>query len=405
MTGTEHTVVIGAGIGGLAAAAALARTGRRVTVLERAPEIRPVGAGLGVAPNALRGLDLLGIGDAVRALALEGSGGIRRADGRWMIRFDMDLVRRRFGDPLVVLRRSDLVDLLLTALPEGALRTGAEVASVDPGGGRRPAAVRLRGGEEIEADLVVAADGIRSAARRVLFPEHPGTAYSGFTCWRMISRPGPDARPAPAEVWGRGQGAGVLPLKDGSVYAYFMHPAAEGDRGPAGERAEVERLFGGWYAPVPEIIAAAPEDAVIRGDLYRLAAPLPAYHRGRIALLGDAAHAMLPNLGQGACQAIEDAIELAHAVGAPGGPAHRVPDGLARYSAARAPRANGIAAASDTAARTMCMAARPAALRDTALTAIGRAAPGIFYRNFDRTFGWTPPGPPPKGLKGDASRR
>ncbi|MBB5434738.1 FAD-dependent monooxygenase [Nocardiopsis composta] len=390
MAGTEHTVVVGAGIGGLAAAVALARTGRRVTVLERASEIRPVGAGFGMAPNALRGLDALGAGDAVRALALHGSGGIRRADGRWMVRTDMAEVRRRFGDPLVVLRRSDLVDLLLGALPDGALRTGAEVERVDPGGGRRPALVRLRGGEEIGADLVVAADGIHSAVRRALFPAHPGTLYSGFTCWRLLSRPG--VRMEPAEIWGRGQGAGVMPLKDGSVYAYFVHRATEGGRAPAGERAELERLFGGWCAPVPETVAAAPEDAVIRGDLYRLAAPLPAYHRGRIALLGDAAHAMLPHLGQGACQAIEDAVELAHAVGAPGGPGDRVPDGLARYSASRAPRANGIAAASASAARMMGMTARPAAgLRDAALTAVGRALPGLFYRTFERTFDWAPP--------------
>ncbi|MFW5416498.1 FAD-dependent monooxygenase [Nocardiopsis sp. CNT-189] len=392
MGGTEHAVVVGAGIGGLAAAVALARTGRRVTVLERAPEIRPVGAGFGMAPNALRGLDALGVGDAVRALALRGSGGIRRADGRWMVRIDMAEVRRRFGDALVVLRRSDLVDLLIGALPDGALRTGAEVERVDPGGGRRPAGVRLRGGEEIGADLVVAADGIRSAARRGLFPEHPGLLYSGFTCWRLLSRPEARMHVEPAEVWGRGRGGGVMPLEDGSVYAYFVHRTAEGGRGPAGERAELERVFGGWCAPVPEVVAAAREEAVNRGDLYRMAAPLPAYHRGRTALLGDAAHAMLPNLGQGACQAIEDAVELAHAVGAPGGPAHRIPDGLARYSASRAPRANGVAAASASAARMMGATARPAAaLRDAGLTAVGRAAPGLFYRAFERTFDWTPP--------------
>ncbi|MEU6932717.1 FAD-dependent monooxygenase [Streptomyces sp. 2RAF24] len=383
----HRAVVVGAGIGGLTAALALRARGWDVTVLERAAGLTPVGAGIGLAPNALRALDVIGLGDSVRDLAAwQGDGGMRRPDGRWLARTDARAAAARFGGPLVLLHRSTLVDLLLSALPADTVRTGTAAVLADPGGAHRPALVTTPDGPH-EAELVVAADGIRSAIRGTLFPAHPGPRYSGFTTWRVVV-PAPAAPFAPHETWGPGRLWGSQPLKDGRVYAYAMAAAPAGAHAPDGERAALRRLFGDWHHPVPAILAAADESAVLRHDVHHLIDPLPAFHRGRTALLGDAAHAMQPTLGQGGNQAIEDAIVLAHHAGH-GRP---VPTALAGYTADRLPRTSALVRKAARTGRLALLSARPAvALRNTAVSAVSRFGPGLVLRGFDGIADWRPP--------------
>ncbi|MEU7021883.1 FAD-dependent oxidoreductase [Streptomyces sp. NPDC046203] len=383
----HRAVVVGAGIGGLTAALALRARGWDVTVLERASSLAPVGAGIGLAPNALRALDTIGLGDRVRALAAwQGDGGMRRPDGRWLVRTSARAAAERFGGPLVLLHRATLVGLLEGALPEGAVRTGGPAVLADPGGAGRPARVGTPDGEW-EADLVVAADGIHSAVRRLLFPGHPGPRYSGFTTWRTVV-PAPEAPFAPHETWGPGRLWGSQPLKDGRVYAYAMAAAPAGEHAPGGEKAELLRLFGDWHHPVPAILAACDEDTVLRHDVHQLTDPLPAFHLGRVALLGDAAHAMQPTLGQGGNQAIEDAVVLAHHAG----PGRDVPAALAAYTADRLPRTTALVRKAARTGRLALLSARPAvALRDTAMTAVSRFGPGLVLRGFDGIADWRPP--------------
>ncbi|MFH8370110.1 FAD-dependent monooxygenase [Streptomyces sp. NPDC018031] len=383
----HHAVVIGAGIGGLTAAAALHHQGWTVTVLERAAALAPVGAGIALAPNALRALDTIGLGDDIRALsAWQGDGGVRAPGGRWLSRTDSRAAARRFGGPLVLLHRATLIDLLLSRLPAGTLRTGSPATPAEAGGTGRPALVTTPTGE-IGADLVVAADGIASPARRALFPGHPQPAYAGFTTWRMVV-PGPDRPFAPHETWGRGMMWGSQPLKDGRVYAYAGAVVPAGGRAPD-ERAELLRRFGDWHHPVPDILAAADPATVLRHDVHTMAVPLPAYHRGRTALLGDAAHAMPPSLGQGGNQAVEDAVVLAHRLAAPGA---TVPDALAAYTRDRLPRTTDVTRRSARAARLSTLGSRPGvALRNTVLTAAGLLAPGLGLRALDGIADWRPP--------------
>ncbi|MFJ6354526.1 FAD-dependent monooxygenase [Streptomyces sp. NPDC092046] len=383
----HRAVVVGAGIGGLTAAVALRARGWDVTVLERATGLAPVGAGIGLAPNALRALDVIGLGDPVRDLAAwQGDGGMRRPDGRWLARTDAGAAAARFGGPLVLLHRSTLVDLLVSALPADTVRTGTAAVLTDPGSAHRPALVATPDGTH-EADLVVAADGIRSAVRGTLFPAHPGPRYSGFTTWRVVI-PAPAEPFAPHETWGPGRLWGSQPLKDGRVYAYAMAAAPAGDHAPDGERAALQRLFGDWHHPVPAVLAAADESAVLRHDVHHLIDPLPAFHRGRTALLGDAAHAMQPTLGQGGNQAIEDAIVLAHHAGH-GLP---VPTALAAYTADRLPRTSALVRKAARTGRLALLSARPAvALRNTAVSAVSRFGPGLVLRGFDGIADWRPP--------------
>ncbi|MFE6224199.1 FAD-dependent monooxygenase [Streptomyces sp. NPDC057854] len=385
----HRAVVLGAGIGGLTTAVALHRRGWTVTVLERAAGLAPVGAGIALAPNALRALDVIGLGDRVRDLAAwQGDGGMRSPDGRWLARTDARAAAARFGDPLVLLHRATLVDLLAAALPDGTVRTGAPAVLDHPGDARTPARVTTPQGTQ-EAELVVAADGIRSAARTALFPAHPGPRYSGCTTWRLVV-PAPGRPFAPHETWGAGRLWGTQPLKDGRIYAYAMAAAPAGAHAPDGELAELRRLFGDWHEPVPEILAAADPDGILRHDVHHLADPLPAHHRGRTALLGDAAHAMMPSLGQGGNQAVEDAVVLAHHARVP---AAFDPDrALAAYTADRLPRTTAIVRKAARTGRLTLLSARPAvAVRDTLVRTVSRFGAGFLLRGFDGIADWRPP--------------
>ncbi|MFF2779115.1 FAD-dependent monooxygenase [Streptomyces sp. NPDC058052] len=350
----RRAVVVGAGIGGLTAAVGLHRRGWRVTVCERAPEPPVTGAGIGLAPNALRALHAVGV-DVTRAAggAVPESMGVRRADGRWLTRVRTADMAARYGMPPIAVPRPALTAALAAALPAGALRHGTTVLGVDDAAGRP--VVRTEHGPGLPADLVVAADGIHGPLRGAHFPAHPGPRYLGETAWRALVE-APDLRiDAMSESWGRGERFGVTPLSDGRFYLYATAVVPAGAH-LADARAELLRRFGTWHDPIPallERVARLPAADVLRHDLHELAAPLPRLHHGRIAWLGDAAHAMAPNLGQGGCQAIEDAVVLAHllpagdtggpgASGGAGGDADGVPAALAAYTAARRDRADAV---------------------------------------------------------------
>ncbi|MEU7983320.1 FAD-dependent oxidoreductase [Streptosporangium canum] len=423
-----RAVVVGAGIGGLTAAVALQQRGWDVTVFERASSLEPVGSGLAVAANALKALDTIGVGDEIRELsAIQGEAGVRRADGRWLMKTTEESTSARHGDSVVLLRRADLVDALSARLAPGTIRLNTTVTGVDPESGRvtveagRPRTQRADGpasgtetgaadgmaagaegveigpadgamdrtetgaadgAEGVEADLVVAADGIHSPIRAALFPGHPGPRYSGVTSWRVLI-PGRGVPGQTFESWGDGKVFGVMPLAGGLAYCYATDTVPAGGGG-GDQRAELLRLFGKWHAPIPALLAAASSENVLRNDVHYLATPLPAMHRGKVALLGDAAHAMTPNMGQGACQAIEDAVVLAHLAG--GGA------GLAGYTAARLERTAKIVARSASICRTSQFR-NPLAvrLRDMMMALTWRLAPRRMTGAMDEVLGWAPP--------------
>jgi 2-polyprenyl-6-methoxyphenol hydroxylase-like FAD-dependent oxidoreductase len=385
VSGGGQAVVAGAGIGGLTVAVALCRAGWTVTVLERARQLEPVGSGLGLGPNALHALDAIGLGAVVRRFsAVQGTGGIRRPDGRWLVRTDLGAIADQFGAPQVMVLRADLVSLLAASLPDGVLRTGVTVTGVHDGGPDEQARVATSDGD-LMADLVIAADGIGSAIRQALFPGHPGPRYAGLAAWRFVA----DARPAsaapvePAETWGRGALFGAVPLADGRVYCYASAAVPPGQT-PADPAAELDRRFSGWHEPIPALIGAVPSAAVLRNDIYWIAEPLPAYHRGRVALVGDAAHAMTPHLGQGACQAIEDAVVLAAIAGTDAD--------LAAYTEARMRRTRMVADGSYRASRLNRTTSRPAVtLRNAGLRLAGHLAPSLMIRQLKPIASWMPP--------------
>lgn len=316
--GGRSAAIVGGGIGGLAAAIALLRTGWDVRVYERASGFTEVGAGISLWPNALRALERLGLLPEVLDLGkVEVAGGAKDRQGRWLTRVTSAELERRFGYPLVVVHRLDLLAALLGALPGEVLRPGVLVT------------------EPPEADLVVAADGLRSTVRARLWPD-VRLRYAGHTAWRMVTRRMPSLSQG-AVVWGRGERFGFASLPGGRVYCFGTATVFEGGASPDGEHPEVLRRFSSWPEPIPTLLKGVPPESVLRHDVYDLP-PLRSFVQGATALLGDAAHAMTPSLGQGACQALEDAVVLADCLAG----VADVPAGLTRYDRLRRPRAQAV---------------------------------------------------------------
>lgn len=359
-------MVIGGGIGGLAAAVGLHRIGWDVTVLEQSEEFGEIGAGIVLWPNALKALRAIGLSDRVREMAKpQLSGGLRTSEGRWLTHWDGAAIQARTVDPAVGIHRARLHRVLLDELPPQALQAGVKVN--DP--------------SEITADLIVGADGIASAVRRRIYPDHPGPVYAGATAWRGICGPHGDAEIG--ITWGRGTEFGIVPLEDGRIYWYASKLADPGQFS-ADERAAVLETFGGWHEPIAELIGKT--ETVLRHDIYHLGPPLPSYVDGNVALLGDAAHAMTPNLGQGACQALEDAAVLRVAFSRH---PDDIPAALAHYDRQRRPRSQAVAKASMQAGRYMSNLSNPVtvALRNTLL----RLTPtGMSIRQMAKVSQWEP---------------
>lgn len=378
--GERSAIVVGGGIGGLAAGVALARVGWRVRVLERATSFGELGAGLSLWPNGLRALDALGVADQVREQALvETRAGIRNSSGRWLSRTDTQELARRFG-PVVMIHRARLFHILRAALPAAALCADTDVTGATLRGRR----VEVGHSEGIaRADLLVAADGIGSTVRRSLWPQAPAPRYAGYTTWRLVVATGRRLSDG-GESWGRGERVGIAPLADGRTYLFCVANAPEGRRRPGNELAELYRRFGRWHDPIPPLLTAADEQAVIRHDV-RALPPLPSFVTGRAVLLGDAAHAMTPNLGQGANQALEDAVTLGALLESPSD----VESALAAYDLRRRPRTQRIA-------RRSQRVGAAAQWRSTAATAtrdlILRLTPDSAVLNaLSPTLDWQPP--------------
>lgn len=376
-------VVVGAGIGGLAAAIGLRLAGWEVTVVERAPVLADVGAGISLHANGIRALDALGVGLGAAARP-QYEGGTRSPDGGWLARMDGGVLERELGTPIVGIPRAELHRLLRAALPAECLVVGAEVTSVARTGSGR---MRVPVGDGVrEVDLVVGADGVNSRLRAQAFPDHPGPAYSGSTVVRAITE-----RPVEVDTdfeltWGGGAEFGHIVFADGRAEWHAVYNAPAGVRYPD-PLTEMRRRFGAWHDPIPALLDGTRPDAVLHHDIHELVTPLPAFAVGRIALLGDAAHAMTPHLGQGACQALEDAVTLAAALAAE----PTVEAALSRYDAERRPRSQSVARAARRAGRMGQRLAHPlaVAVRDTALRlAPSRATVRAILRHAD----WRPPG-------------
>ncbi len=348
-----RAIVVGAGIGGLAAVLCLRRAGYEVSVVEQAARFTEVGAGIQLAPNATRVLRRLGVLDAVAAQATRPSYVSFRswADGGEICRFVIGReAEEEFGAPYLQVHRADLQQALVAAVPAEAVRLGTAVVAIDQDDDA--AYVTTGSGERLGADLVVAADGVRSAVRQWLFGADEAV-YSGTAAYRALL-PAGEVRDLELPEYGGwfGPGRHVVHywVRRGellNVVGVFETEAAAQESWTArAEPGEQVRAFAGWDSRVLSLLERAGQ--VFRYGIYTRA-PLTRWTTGRVALLGDSAHAMVPFMAQGAAQAIMDAAVLGDALS--GAKPAEVPDALERYARRRISTATSVQAGSAQADR------------------------------------------------------
>jgi 2-polyprenyl-6-methoxyphenol hydroxylase-like FAD-dependent oxidoreductase len=351
-------VVVGAGIGGLATAIALEQAGVEPIVVERAPELREAGFGLVLSANAVTALRALGLRDGIAARGSR----VRRAEirnprGDLLTLIDYEAL----GWEIYGILRTELQQAMLEMAPADRLRLGtACVGATDDG------QAFLDGADPVIADIVVGADGIRSAVRRSLFGEEP-LRYGGHRAWRAGTRFDDElVRDRFVEVWGVGGGFGFGPAGPDRVYWYCFETVPEGAPAPERPREEFLRRYGAWFEPIPALIESTEPDAIEPTFTYDRS-PRRTWGRGRVTLIGDAAHPMKPNIGQGAAQALEDAVVLGSCLAGGRDPE----EALRAYERRRVRRANAVVRASRQAGRAAEVRSTIGArLRDSVMKAL-----------------------------------
>lgn len=341
MSRPESILIVGGGVAGMTASAALAQQGFKVTLLESAPQFGEIGAGLTLTPNAMKGLDFIGICEEAAAVAVEPT---RQRiqhwqDGRTLVAMDRSTQREKYGAPYITVHRADLHGVMTRAAERSGVEmvAGAQVVSSEG------TTVTLADGRQFSADVLVGADGVKSVIRQRFCDDEPH--FTGHVAWRCLVPVTPeiqDLSDFPGIIIGPGAMMNRYNVRGSKVMNFVFFARQEGwnEEGwttPA-DPAELQAIYGHWCDDAQRLLNAATAQPLFKWAI-NARKPMDTWVQGgNVTLIGDAAHAMTPFLGHGAACGIEDAVVLARALAASDSAA----EGLARYEKARHERATFI---------------------------------------------------------------
>lgn len=341
MSRNERILIVGGGIAGLTAATAVAQQGFPVTLLESAPQFGEIGAGLTLTPNAMRGLDFIGVCEEAAAVGVEP--GLQRfqhwQDGRTLVSIDRSTQRQKYGAPYITVHRADIHDVLHRAAAAAGVELIAGASVVSSHG----TTVNLADGRTYGGDALVGADGVKSVIRQRF--EAVAAHFTGHVAWRSLVPVTPELQPLsdfPGIIIGPGAMIARYNVRASKILnlAFFSRQDGWNEEGwtTQADPDEIRAVFAAWCGDAQKLVEAACLQPMFKWAI-NARQPLPTWVvDGNVTLIGDAAHAMTPFLGQGAVTGIEDAIVLARALAA----STTIAEGLKRYEQARHERATFI---------------------------------------------------------------
>lgn len=304
----REIAIIGGGVAGLCTAIALKNIGIQVTIYERVGQLKGLGAGFGLAANAMQALDYLGLREGVEKIGhFLDSYNILDHKGRVLLSPDTSQLSDKYQEDNFAIHRADLHRFLIDQLPQECIILGKEAIKINEKEDKTT--IYFADGTSTEVDAIIVADGVHSKIRQQMIPT-ASTRYSGYTCWRGVISNSTVKLKSSSETWGPAGRFGMTPLVNDRIYWYACINAPE--KSPlyrTYKTADLLRVFKNYHPPIPKIIEETDDEQLLWNDIVDIA-PLKKLAYNKILFIGDAGHATTPNMGQGACQAIEDAVVL-----------------------------------------------------------------------------------------------
>ncbi|MCH7388868.1 FAD-dependent urate hydroxylase HpxO [Acinetobacter modestus] len=311
-----NIAIVGAGMGGLTAGIALKKFGHQVTIYEQAAEILPVGAAISLWSNGVKCLNYLGLTDQIQALGGEMQS-LAYVDGlnqHTMTQFSLTPLYKEVGQRAYPIARADLQQLLMQQFGLEDIKLGMKMTTIEDHTDH--VCLHFHDGSQVQADLLIGADGTHSITRKFVLGYQVERRYAGYVNWNGLVEI--NEAIAPAQQWttyvGEGKRVSLMPVAENRFYFFFDVPIEVDLPNQRDQyKTELKKHFKDWCAPVHQLIDCLDEQRTNRVEIHDIE-PFMNFYRGRVVLLGDAAHSTTPDIGQGGCQAMEDAIYLARAL-------------------------------------------------------------------------------------------